>query len=178
MVDFLKKNAMLSIILSVLFLILGIIVVMNPEVVMKLMAYTVGIAFVIVGIVKLITYFSNKSSVGSHEYEFLLAIVALAVGIFSITCGDTISAFFRIVIGIWITYMGVIRFIGSVQLKNVGISFWPFLLIMSILMVIAGIYVVANSGTLIVSLGVIMIIYSIMDLIEGISFYSNISKLA
>jgi uncharacterized membrane protein HdeD (DUF308 family) len=175
MLEFLKRNAMLSVISSVLFLILGIIFILNPSAVTTFISYIFGLSFILVGIVKIITYFSNKSNI--YNFELIIGIVALAIGIFVITCSSTISALFRIIIGIWIIYTGILRFVSSIRLKEVDIKMWPFLLIMSIVMIIAGVYVVLNSGTLIISIGAIVVIYAIMDLIESITFYVNLSKM-
>lgn len=176
MLSFLKQNATTSIISSLLFLVLGIILIINPQFVMNVIAYILGIVFIVLGALKIISYFTNKSISDGSSFELITGIVSIAVGIFVITCSGTISALFRIVIGIWIIYTGVLRLISSIRLKSVGVTIWPFLLLMSLLMIIAGIYITVNSGTLFMSLGVMILIYAIMDLVESITFYSNISK--
>lgn len=177
MVDFLKKNAMLSIISSVLFLVLGIIVVLYPDAIMTFISYVLGIAFILIGMIKMVSCFTNKDHRNGYHLELIFGLIVIGAGIFVITCGNTIGALFRIIVGIWIVYNGMISFMTSFQLKRIGLRIWPLLLMMSIIMIIAGGYVIVNSGALIISIGAIMIIYAIMDLIESIFFYSNLSRL-
>ena len=43
---------------------------------------------------------------------------------------------------------------------------------------ICGIFVICNSGAVIVTLGVVVVIYSVLDIIESIMFLRNVNKLS
>ena len=77
-------------------------------------------------------------------------------------------------IGIWIIYSGFTRFTLSYRLKNVNEKLWMIVLVLAVLMVIGGLYVTFYPGALIVTLGVIILIYAIMDLIESFIFMKNV----
>lgn len=177
MENFMKKNAIASIIASLLFLIIGISIVTNPGIIILLTSYFLGGLFIIIGLVKIISYLVNRKELDIYSYELLFGIIAISLGIFTITCSDSISSFFRIIIGLWIIYSAIIRIICSIRLKNTNIKLCTTLFLIAILMLIVGFYVVFNAGTLIVSMGIIIIIYSILDLVESVAIYVNLSKL-
>lgn len=177
MENILKKNTLISIISSLIFLLLGMILLLNSDTVITVITYTIGGTFIFAGLIKIVLYFVSRKEREMYSYEMIFGILMIALGIFTITCSTTIETLFRIVIGIWIIYSGIIRFTSSIRLKNVSVNIWPILLIIAIIMIISGIYVLMIKGSLIISMGAIMIIYAVMDLIEGLVFYFNIKKL-
>ena len=49
--------------------------------------------------------------------------------------------------------------------------------IIAIIMFICGLYITMNSGAVIVTIGVMMIVYSIIDIIEDIIFMKNVKEI-
>ncbi len=74
---------------------------------------------------------------------------------------------------IWIIYSGFTRFTLSFRLKDVNAKLWAVVLTLAVLMVVGGLYVTFYPGALILTLGVIVLIYAIMDLIESFIFMRN-----
>lgn len=177
MENFLKKNVISSIISSLIFLILGVIIVCNPATILTVIAYILGGVFLILGAIKIIGALLNKNNLKMYSNDIIIGIIAVALGIFVITCSNTIGSFFRIIIGIWIIYNALTNIVYSFKLKNVDLSIWPILFIMSVIMLVAGIYVAVNPGTIITTIGIVVIIYSVIDLIESTIIYGNINKL-
>ena len=79
-------------------------------------------------------------------------MVAVILGLVTIVYSSTIESIFRIMIGIWIIYSGFTRFSLSFKLKEVNDKVWAFMLVLSVLMVIGGLYVTFYPGALIVTL--------------------------
>ena len=44
-------------------------------------------------------------------------------------------------------------------------------------MFIAGIYIICNSGVIVVTIGVVILVYAILDIIESIMFLGNVNKI-
>ena len=65
----------------------------------------------------------------------------------------------------------------SLELKKIQSSVWISGLVLSIIMLICGLYVIMNSGAVVVTIGIIMTISSIIDLIENIIFMKNVKEL-
>lgn len=177
MKNLLKKAGFTSILSSIIFLILGIFLVVNPNAIVKTISYVVGILLIIIGIVKIISYFTSKDDYIFYDYRLIYAAFCIVLGILVMFSGNAIASFFRIIIGIWILLNGVSRLDLAIKLKETNTNYWVLSLILSILIFVAGIYIIFAPGTILVTLGIILISYSIMDIIESIIFVSNTNKL-
>ena len=65
----------------------------------------------------------------------------------------------------------------SLKLHTAQISIWSVSLILSIIMIIGGIYVFFQNGALVMTMGIIMLVYSIIDLIESLIFIKHVDEL-
>lgn len=173
----LKKTGRISILESLIFAILGIILVSNPEGTITVISRILGAVFIIIGILKIISYFITKEKNDFYNYDLIYGIVAIIIGIVVIAYMNIIGSLFRIIIGIWIIYTALIRINLAIKIKNINSTIWIYSLILAILMLICGVYTIANSGVIVVTIGTIMIIYAIADIIENIIFMKNIKDI-
>ena len=176
MKDFLKKNGWTNILLCAVFAIIGIFMIINPTSATKVISYILGGILIVVGAIKIINYFVAKGNADFYNNDLLYGIIAIIVGLITIFYSSLIESVFRIVIGIWIIYSGLLRLSLSLKLHSAKINIWSTSLILSIIMIIGGLYMIFNSGTLILTIGIIMLIYSIMDLIESAIFVKYVDK--
>lgn len=177
MEKFLKKAGWTSILTSLVLAIIGIVMIYNPQTTMQFISTILGIFFIVMGIIKLINYFVTKGNSSLFTNDIAWGIISIIIGLVVIVYSSTIENIFRIMIGIWIIYSGFTRLNLSFKLRSVSQKVWTFVLILSVLMIIGGLYVTFYPGALIVTLGVIILIYSIMDIIEGFIFMRNIKEL-
>ncbi len=177
MESFLKKTGWTSIITSVVTAIIGVIIICNPMVTMKIVAYALGAVFITFGVVKLISYFVAKGTYDFYNYEIIYGLLAIIIGIITIGYSNTIATIFRIIIGIWIIYSGLMRLGLVVKLKNLGINEWKYALIIAVLILICGLYVLVKAETIGIAIGIAVLIYSIMDIVEGIIFLRNVDSI-
>ena len=91
-------------------------------------------------------------------------------------CGDIIFSVFRILIAIWIIYSGIMNLQTSIIWKEYKSRLWLLTLIMSIMMLFAGIYILVNQGAMMQILGGIIIAYGIFDIIENIIFIKKVDN--
>ena len=69
--DILKKTGWTSIIESLIFIALGIILAWKPDQVMAIIAYIIGIVFIVIGIIKMINYVQDKGKSYLFSYELV-----------------------------------------------------------------------------------------------------------
>ena len=87
---------------------------------------------------------------------------------------------FIIVLSVFLAILVIVAVFLTVKafkLKNINEKIWAFVLLLSILMIIGGIYVTFYPGALMVTVGVILLVYAIMDLIESFIFMRNIKDM-
>ena len=161
-----KKSRWVSIIESLIFALLGIILICKPEGTLKFITFLLGTIFILTGIYKIINYFVSKGRYNFYDYDLAYGLVACIIGIITIFFSSTIGSIFRIIIGLWIIYSSFIRMNLSTKLKALNTTIW-----------ICGLYITVNSGAIIVTIGIMMIIYSVIDIIEDIIFMKNIKEI-
>lgn len=168
---FLKKSGWTDIAISLIFILLGIMLAAKPETIMSAIALILGIIFITIGILKIIDYFSNGRK---DNYIFAIAVILIIIGIIITFCSDFIISAFRIIISIWIIYSGIMNLLTSIIWKDYKSRLWLATLILSIAIIIAGVYVLATPGALLQTLGIIIIVYGIVDIIENVIFIKKI----
>ena len=177
MEKFLKKAGWTSIITSLVLAFIGMVMIYNPQTTMQFISTVLGVFFIVIGVIKLINYFVAKGNSSIFSNDIALGIISILIGLVVIVYSSTIENLFRIMIGIWIIYSGFTRLTLSFKLKNVNERIWAFVLILSILMVIGGIYVTFYPGALMITVGIILLIYAVMDLIESFILMRNIKDM-
>lgn len=177
MKEILKKKGITSIIVSLIFAILGIIMISNPEGTTQTITIILGITILLIGIGQIINYFVFKGNTSFYNYELMYGIVAVLISIAMFVYSDVFSTIFRVFIGIWISYEAIMKIGISLKLRNIGVSSWLLMLILAILTLIAGIYIICNKSTIIIATAIIMIIYAVIDIIDEFIFMKNVDKL-
>lgn len=173
----LKKEGWISIISAVLFLILGIIIVNHPDTIVATVSYIFGGFLVVAGIVKVIAYFIEKGNLDFENYDFVYGIIIAVVGITFIAHLSVLESIFSLLVAIWLIYEALVRFTSAMKLKKYDVKVWWIVLVSSLLMLFAGIYILAVPNIIVVTVGAFMIAYAILDIIDGIIFVANVNKL-
>ena len=179
MEQFFKKIGWTSIITSLAFTVLGIIIVYNPNTTFQIISYVLGAILIAYGVLKVIEYFKVKGSYDLYNYELVYGIIACLLGIVVIVCSGMIEAILRILIGIWIVYSGAMRLGLAMKLQKLDADnkIWVPVLLIALAMLICGLYIIAVPGTVMMTIGIIMVIYGIMDIIEEIIFMKNVKDI-
>lgn len=165
----LKKTGIISIIESLVFIVLGAILVWKADFALKVISYVLGFSLIITGGVKIIRCIrANKDYFEFYNYELIYGLMAIVIGIITIYYSSAIETILRVIIGIWIIYSSFIKLSLSLKIKTIGQKAWIYSLILAIIMFVCGLYIILNSGTILATIGIIMIIYSIIDIIEDI----------
>ena len=135
---FLKKSGWTDLILSLIFIIFGIILIANPEVVMASISIILGVIFIVLGIIKIANYFYTSKM---DNYFLAVGIISIIIGIVIMFFSDVIASFFRILIAVWIIYSGIMNLQTTISWKDYKSKLWIFSIILSILTLLAGIYI-------------------------------------
>lgn len=179
MEQFLKKMGWTSIITSLGFSILGLIIAYNPNTTFQIISYILGGILIAYGVVKIIEYLKMKDASTLYNNELSYGVIAVLLGIVVIICSGMIEILLRILVGIWIVYSGIMRFGIAIKLQkfNSDNKIWVPVLFISITMLLSGIYIIASPGAVIMTIGIIMVVYGIMDIIEEIIFMRNVKDI-
>lgn len=179
MEQILKKMGWASIVTSIGFALIGLVIAYNPNTTFQVVSYLIGAIFIIYGIIKMIEYFKMKGSYDLYNYELVYGIIAILLGIVVIVWNGMIETLLRIFVGIWIIYSGAMRFglVLKLQKMESDNKVWLVVLLISLAILFCGIYVLANPGTVVMTVGIIMVVYAVMDIIEEIIFIKKVKYL-
>lgn len=173
MEKFLKKSSWTDIIVSLLFVLFGIMLIARPESIMSVVSILLGAICVVMGVLKGIDYFASGKS---DSYLLAIAIVAIITGFIIMFCADIILSVFRIIIAIWIIYSGIMNLQTSIIWKDYKSRLWLLTLLFAIVIILAGIYILINSGAMLQLVGWIIVVYGIIDIIESVIFIKKIDN--
>ena len=172
----LKKSGWISILESIVFAILGIILINKPEETVKFVAIALGAIFIGIGIYKIVNYYITKGKFDLYNFDFAYGIIAIIIGIVTITCSSMLGNLFRIMVGIWIIYSAIIRMSLAIKFKNLELNGWIYSLIFALIMFACGMYITLNSGAIVITIGIMIVVYAVIDIIEAIIFIRNIKE--
>lgn len=161
------KNSLFN---SILFLILGIILFTNPGGIVKFISYIVGIVLICIGGFNSFSYYKTKKNLNIvNNSQLASGIILVVLGLISILFAGFIESTIRLICGGWIIYSGVLRLIESISFKSDRITYIIEMAI-AVLMIICGFYVALKTNLVFSAIGLVIIIYSIMDIIGYIVY--------
>ena len=171
--SFLKKSGWTDIIVSILFIIFGIMLIARPEAIMSVISILLGLIFLVMGVLKIIDYFASGKK---DNYLISIAVVMILIGLIIMFCADIILSVFRVLIGIWIIYSGIMNLQTAIVWKDYKSRLWLVTLLLAILTIIIGIYVLINTGAILQAVGIAILVYGIVDIIENFIFIKKIDN--
>lgn len=170
---FLKKSGWTDIIISLIFVFFGIMLISRPEAIVSVISIVLGGIFIVMGILKIVDYYSNGKQ---DNYLLAIAVVMILVGIIVMFCTNVILSVFRILIGIWIIYSGIMNLQTSIIWKDYKSRVWLITLLLAIATIIVGIYILVNTGAILQTIGVAILIYGIVNIIESFIFVKKVDN--
>jgi len=174
--NFFKKTGLVSIITSIIFGVLGLILMIDPNKVLTVIFYVIGGIFLVVGAVKLIAYFLEKGKYNLSNQDLAFGLIAVVAGLVVIFGKDTIAGLIAIVIGIWITYSGLVRLGLGLSLRKSKNEFWIPITVIAAIMIVCGIYMIMDSTVIYSTIGLIMLIFAILDLIQSVFYIKTVKN--
>lgn len=177
MKDMLKRTAIISMLTSIVFAILGIVMITNPETTIAIVVSVLGITIIVIGLEKIISYLVLKESKDFYNHELIYGIIAILFGILIMTQSNMFATIVKIIIGIWIAYAGLLKINFAFKLKNAKLKSWTVVMALSTISLLAGILVMfINTSSIVIITAIVMIVYAVSNLIDEIIFIRNIDK--
>lgn len=163
-----------SLFTSIVSLILGVILFSRPDLVTIAISYILGILLLIYGLGKLLyfSYQKGKDSITPLN-DCITGILLIIFGLVCIFFSNVIEQIVRFIIGIIILLVGINRLVKTLNLEKKNNSKFYAALVTSLLLITGGLYVIFYSNLVFSGLGLILIIYSILEIINYILFYNE-----
>lgn len=164
-----------SIISSVIFLVIGLLLFIRPESTISLISYIFGGLLVIIGTNSLINYYRGKDYVST--FEIVYGVLSIIGGLILIINPKAIASLIPLILGFWIVISSLIKLKYIDREKS---SKSTIVLIITILMLILGIVLIFNpfEGAVFITkmIGLFLIIYSILDIVQSVMIRNDVKK--
>ena len=180
LVSNIKKMNITSIIFSIIFIVLGFFLLLKPDGAIDFIAYVLGVLLIIWGVVLIIQYFTKKNDQqGFIQTSFVIGLLVFILGIVFLIKPKTIASIIPLLLGIWMIISGVLKLGYAITVNKQVKNIIPILL--SLLIIGVGLFLVFNpfEGAEIITkaIGIIIIIYSILDIVECIFIRQLVSDI-
>ena len=175
MLNKLNKYLNSGIILTIVFLLVGGILIVKPDVSFNIISYLIGASLIVSGIYLFIIDSKTKNI---FINVFLYAILLTLIGILIILNPVTLKVILPIFLGLWFLISGIFKIRLDIYMKDE--PYFILSLITNIITVICGVILLINPvesvSAITISLGIIIVVSSISSLIDIIIFKKNINS--
>ena len=160
-----------SLISSVISLCIGILLFTKANEVLDIISFGLGAIIALIGVASLIMYGKEASEGSENRANLMLGILLIIIALIFILCHDVVENVIRYIIGGYILFTGVIRLMTAIGLglkdkRIISVT------IVSIALILIGVYTIITENVILSTVGLIMIIYSIVEII-GFIFYKK-----
>lgn len=172
-----KRSAWSAVIESLALIVLGILFIILQDTMVRVLAYIIGVFFIVKGGFQIITYFMEK---GQHDFfnnSLLSGVIAVLIGVAALVVGEDIATVFRVILGIIIIYESLTRINIALKLASANIDTWKYILIVALLILVIGIFITFNSGAVITMVGWMMILTGIIGIVGDVMFIQHVNNL-
>lgn len=172
-----KSTSWMAILESIIIGALGAILIWNPQGILKIIFYVVGIFLIVKGVYHIVNYFAVHGKYDFYNNDLLYGIIALVFGVIAVVLWQQLSDAIGIVVGAWMIYGALVRLNSAIKLHAAGVKEWFYVLLLSLVMLALGIYMVVSMGAVIQVVGWVMVAAAIIGIIEDVVFIRNIDEL-
>ncbi|HWQ98278.1 MAG TPA: DUF308 domain-containing protein [Clostridia bacterium] len=157
------QKAML--ITSVIYLVIGLILILWPDVAGKIIIYAIGAAALLYGGFRIVDFFVRKEHLsGTVQLGVALGIGSLLLGLFLMIKVAIVVALLAAIIGVAVIVDSVLRLQIALNLRHVGGKYWVMLLVTALVTLGFGILLLFNPFT---AVRVATIVAGVFLLIDG-----------
>lgn len=167
--DYAKKCEKSMLVTSIVTLVLGIVLVIEPTGSIKMLTAIIAIMCMLMGGFQLIDYIRKPREEKMTSLSLILAIILLSVGLFLFINNEALVKFITVIIGITICVKSLFKLQFALNLKGISDK-WKYNLIAAIIGMSLGIIIFINpfeSASLFLRIiGIALVIGSVLELVE------------
>ena len=166
--EWIKRAKSAYIAVSVIMVILGTVLMLNPGLSMLTLCYLIGGLMVIFGITRLVGYFSKDLFRLAFQFDLALGIFCMLAGIVILVHPNNIMKLLPVIIGLFVTIDGVFKMQTAIDSKRFGLKRWYAILVLAAVTCVFGLLLIidpfAGGKALMIFFGATMMIDGIQNL--------------
>lgn len=171
----------ISLLTSIVFIIIGIMLLVFTKVSLEIIAYAFAIVLIINGAFSIIDDYKQFKIFYFFD-GFTSGLISIILGIIIISNQNYFAILIPMVIGLWFILSSTFKLRMALALKDANSKNWLLTYVLSLLTIICGLCLIFNpevaSLTLTKVVGAVSIVYSVCDIIDSIIFKKNVKAIA
>ena len=178
MMNYFKRLGWITVISAILMMLAGILFCVRPFAATESLTMVIGIMMIGNGVVTILHYFSSRALSGFFlKGSLARGILLIIIGIFILTHVDFTVTVFSYIFSLYIIVDGISGVESSFLLKNLGASNWIVNLILSLLLIAAGVYMLFNPSSAVATASMWIGLILIVDGFESIVLVTRIRSM-
>ena len=176
--NYFKRLGWITVISAILMMLAGILFCIRPFAATESLTMVIGIMMIGNGVVTILHYFSSRALSGFFlKGSLARGILLIIIGIFILTHVDFTVTVFSYIFSLYIIVDGISGVESSFLLKNLGASNWIVNLILSLLLIAAGVYMLFNPSSAVATASMWIGLILIVDGFESIVLVTRIRSM-
>ena len=154
-----------SLVSAILFFILGAIMFTNPDTMVVVISRILGGILILFGLYSCIkNYILVRQNPQVSAIPIVAGISCMAIGSVFFFAAGFVEAMVRFVIGGWILLSGIMRFASAMQIDKKSNPKFFSLLIISLLLILAGLYTILEANLAFQTIGIVLMVYAGLEI--------------
>lgn len=175
--DLIKQSKSTLISVSVIYLVLGIIMVISPVLVSNFICYIIGVLLIVVGGSGIFTYIRAGESGGYAKITLLVSVLFTALGIYILISPEGFVSIIPLVVGVMMVIESFDKISNALNTKSNGYEGWYKLLIASVIIFVLGLVLIFNPFETVTVFIRVIGVFLIIDAISNIYLANQLSKI-
>lgn len=173
----LKWDALLT---GLLYILLGIVALVIPETMEKLLGYLLAVVLILAGAVSMISYLLRDAHQNYYHNDFLHGLISIGAGCFVLFKVEFIISLIPFLLGILVLISGLSKLQDVIDMNRMEYGNWVVMLVFALLNVALGVLLMCNpfeSATILFRLiGIGLIFSGVTDVFTTCYFARKIRK--
>ncbi len=153
------------VIISFAFCVLGVLLIVSPDISTLLLYRIGGVIMLLFGAVKIVGYFSKDLYRLAFQYDLAFGILLMALGVVLVFRTSHMVTLLGIVIGIYVLADALLKIQIAIDSRSFGLRKWWLILSVAVLTGIAGFLLILRPSE---SMNALMILFGLSLIAEGV----------
>lgn len=177
----LKKLRNYSFAISIVYIILGLLMILNPGFISNAINYVIGFLIILYGVVYIINLLTKKEEYILNRFNFFSGVMCISFGLFLVLNPEILQKLIPFCGSIIIFVDAIYQIRNSIVLKKNGYKYWYINLIVAGVFILFSVFVMIKAKeiteTLIGVLGGVLLFDAILDIYTTIMLNKTVKKI-
>ena len=177
----LKKLRNYSFAISIVYIILGLLMILNPSFISNAINYVIGFLIILYGVVYIINLLTKKEEYILNRFNFFSGVMCISFGLFLVLNPEILQKLIPFCGSIIIFVDAIFQIKNAVVLKKNNYKYWYVNLIIALLFIGFAVFIMikaeAITNFLIGVIGAVLLIDAILDIYSTIILNKTVKKI-